>query len=568
MAGAMTSFWRLLLAVQVAAALQQSPGSASSLSPGSAGSVVGDLKQLKEVLSVPKASDQAGSNLTIQAPPLENKLTGLLNHLKDANLTSAPANKTEDVVAKAEEIITKAEQRKEKVVVEAPMERANEAPKPVEKEAVKVEASPSKAPQNPGFACECAPGAECPEVCTVGIRKPTDGPPKNGSVALPPTSNTSASKTMVKMSVVHPADPGAVATAKPPLKALDFPPLFSNWTTFANRVSGFANVRVASFVHGDVEVRGVAASKEFKKGESVLTVPADMTLSKENPVLRRFFGNINLQDPDSTYRLVSFLAVEKQLGSQSPWARFFEHLPSADDFQKNHPLWGEKALLEKFVPIPLLHEIHDYQKMFKEDWRVWKRFVKAVNQKPALFVDEKGLPNHVHLLRQAVPNVTKDDLFWAFTVVLSRGFESAHGTALAPVADDFNTDLATRQNAQWHAKPGGSIEVVTTHDVKQGDEILINYASKPIDNAKFAAVWGFDIANNNVGVSRLGYEDCQALEDKLVWKAKKTALRTGRPAPTQKLGACVAPAAEKQPGTYCTLLAVAKEHCPYVKDFA
>lgn len=563
----MKLFWIFVFVAPVVSALQQSPGSAAS--------VVGELKQLKDVLSA-----KAGMNATAKAPVLENEFTALRDHFKDANVTTGPETKKQDVVAKAEEIIAKAaEQKNQSVVAATPNSKAMEEPKPVEKEAVKVDAKPVEAPkppatQNPGFACECAPGAACPEVCTMGIKEPTAAPPanppKHESVPSVPASNTSVAKTAVKMAVVHPATPPALhgAITKSTVNDLDLPTLAANWTAFANQVMGFSSVHGASFLHGDAEVRGVAASKDFKKGDVVLTVPAEMTLSKDNHALRRFFGNINVKDPDSTWRLVSFLAVEKQLGSQSPWARFFEHLPTTDDFNKNHPLWGEKALLEKFVPIPLLHEIHNYQKMFKEDYRIWKRFVKAVNEKPSLFVNEKGLSNHVHLLRQAVPSVTKNDLFWAFTVVLTRGFETAHGTSLAPVADDFNTDLATHQNAQWHAKPGGSVEIVTTHDVKSGDEILINYASKPIDNAKFAAVWGFDLVNNNVGVSRLGYEDCQALEDRLVWKAKKTALRTGRPTPTQKLGSCEAPAFEKQPGIYCTLLALAKEHCPYVKDFA
>merc|ERR1719159_823271 len=95
------------------------------------------------------------------------------------------------------------------------------------------------------------------------------------------------------------------------------------------------------------------------------------------------------------------------------------------------------------------------------------------------FFDEKGLPAHVHLLRQAVPSVTKDDLFWAFTVVLTRGFDTAHGTALAPLADDFNTDLATNQNAQWHAKPGGSVEISTTREVKKGAEFWSTMQANP-----------------------------------------------------------------------------------------
>jgi hypothetical protein len=546
----------LVLVAPIITALQQSPGSA--------GNVVGELKQLKDVLS---ASN--GTNISGKAPVLENKFMALRDHFKDANGTAGAEAKKQDVVAKAEEVIAKAaEQKKEPA--------AAEAPKHAEKEVVKVDVKPVEAPkppatQNPGFACECAPGAECPEVCTVGIKEPKNEsvvPPKKKPVANATAVNKSAPTNAVNIStpVVH----GAIqrAVRKSIVKDSGMPIFASNWTMFANQVTGFTNVHGASFFHGDVEVRGVAASKDFKKGDTILTVPADLTLSKENEALRRFFGNINVKDPDSTWRLVGFLAVEKQLGSQSPWARFFEHLPTADDFKKNHPLWGEAALLEKFIPMPLLHEVHTYQKMFKEDYRVWKRFVKAVNQKPDLFFAEKGLPNHVRLLRQAVPNVTKDELFWAFTVVLTRGFETAHGTALAPVADDFNTDLATQQNAQWHAKPGGSIEINATHDVKQGDEILINYANKPTDNAKFAAVWGFDLPNNNVGVSKLAFEDCQALEDRLVWKAKKTALRTGQPTKTQKLGSCVAPAFEKQPGIYCTLLSLAKEHCPYVKDFA
>jgi len=532
MAGAiMTSSRILLLLVPVAAVLRQSPAQ-----PVPAADVVGQFKQLKEALQAPKNTSQTATAPTGQAvPELKNRLTALFDHLK--NTTEASTKKEE--VAKPEE----------KAAV------AVVAPKPAEKAAVKVDVKPVATPQvapKAGFACECAPGAACPEVCTMGVKG------NNSSAPAPPVSASSVSNATA---AVAPVATGFSA------KGMDEPAPAANWTSFADQVAGFAHVHPGSFVHAGVQVRGIAASKDLMKGEQVLEVPLGMTLSAESPELKRFFGSVNVKDPDKTWRLVSFLAAEKRLGDKSPWAMYFQHLPSTDDFKNGHPLWGEKALLEKFVPIPLLHEVYTYQKMFKEDMYVWKRFAKAVNAKPAMFVDEKGITQHTRLLRQVVPSITKDDLFWAFTVVLTRGFESPHGTTLAPLADDFNTDLATSLNARWHAKPDGSLEIVATHPVKSGEELLINYASKPTDNEKFTSVWGFTLANNNVAVSRLAFEDCQALEDRLVWKAKKTALRTGYVAATQKLGACVAPASEKQPGIYCNLLALAKEHCPYVKDF-
>lgn len=558
MAGA-TFPWSILLFSTVGIAIFQSPSSSANLS------VVGELKDLRVELST-KSGKAANltSNASGLAPVLESQFAALRDHLKDATSVLLKPE-AQNVVAKADAIIAKAENQT--VVAAAPQavdfshvaeagkavvtagKAVEAAIKPVEVAIKPVEAAPKAS----NIVCECAPGAVCPAVCTVGV---------NISQLNKVATNTSASKTNDTIQVATTAAVSAAA----PVQDDKMPPVEANWSNFANQVSGFANVQTASFVHDGISVRGVAASKDLKKGDTVLEVQADLTLSKENSALRRFFGNVKMEDPDSTWRLVSFVALEKKLGAQSPWAMFFQHLPSADFFKQNHPLWGEKALLEKFAPLPMLHEVHKYQKMFKEDWRIWKRFVKAVDQKPELFVAEKGLPPHVRLLRQAVDNVTKDDLFWAFTVVLTRGFSTAHGTALAPVADDFNTDLAVQQNAQWHAEPGGALKIFTTHDVKKGQEILLNYAGKPIDNEKFAAVWGFVFMKNNVGVSKLAFEDCQALDDRLVWKAKKTMLRTGYANPTQKFGNCVAPASEKQPGIYCTLMELVKEHCPYIKD--
>jgi hypothetical protein len=108
----------LVLVAPIITALQQSPGSA--------GNVVGELKQLKDVLS---ASN--GTNISGKAPVLENKFMALRDHFKDANGTAGAEAKKQDVVAKAEEVIAKAaEQKKEPA--------AAEAPKHAEKEVVKA----------------------------------------------------------------------------------------------------------------------------------------------------------------------------------------------------------------------------------------------------------------------------------------------------------------------------------------------------------------------------------------------------------------------------------------------
>lgn len=337
-----------------------------------------------------------------------------------------------------------------------------------------------------------------------------------------------------------------------------YPPLpgmTSSWPNFVALVRGTKNVQPQDFTHGGHQIHGLAAAIGIPRGELVLEVPPELVLSPALPSLQRFFKGLSVHEPDSTWRLVTFLAVERQLGTGSPWYHYIQHLPTLQEMKLTQPLWARQQLLSMFGPLPITHLVSKYQRMLKDDWHAWLRFMKHAKRAwPA----DADVPSHVHALREVAAKVTLPDVEWAFTVVLTRGFGTSHGTALAPVADDLNTDIPDNQNARWHMSPEGSLEVVATKPVVEGEEILAEYSRAPKDNEAFASTWGFALDGNERAAS-LSFEDC----------ARLTAAVTRRPlraAATLKDGECGAPDKERQPRIFCVLLTLAREHCPYVGE--
>lgn len=324
------------------------------------------------------------------------------------------------------------------------------------------------------------------------------------------------------------------------------------WDSFKVRVPGSAHLRNGEFLHGGILIRGLSAVSSMKTATEVLRVPAELVLSKDNPAVQKFYSDLDWEEGgDPTWKLVAFLAASKRLGDQSRWAPYLAHLPKLHDFESFHPVWASEDLLHLFAPLPLLHDVREYRRRARTEWRQYEDFSQALEQRLA---DGLKSDEQTEALRKAALDVNEEDIRWAFTVVLTRGFGTPQGSALAPVADDLNTDSPFKLNVQWHGQQDGSLQLVTTASVSKGDELLTSYSAGLRNNDEFAASFGFALANNADEVATLAPRVCASMAT-----AVKSRYGSKTPSHSKK---CVPPQAERQPAVFCTLLALAKEHCP------
>eukprot|EP00746_Dinoflagellata_sp_MGD_P086210 gnl/MRDRNA2_/MRDRNA2_34103_c0_seq1.p1 gnl/MRDRNA2_/MRDRNA2_34103_c0~~gnl/MRDRNA2_/MRDRNA2_34103_c0_seq1.p1 ORF type:complete len:635 (-),score=137.41 gnl/MRDRNA2_/MRDRNA2_34103_c0_seq1:114-2018(-) len=327
------------------------------------------------------------------------------------------------------------------------------------------------------------------------------------------------------------------------------------WESFRTRVKGSAHLQNGEFLHGGFKIRGLSAVSAMKAGTEVLRVPAALVMSKANPALQNFFTGLSFKESsDPTWKLVSFVAAERRLGDRSQWGPYLAHLPKLSDFKAFHPLWASEDLLQLFAPLPVLHDVREYRRRARTQWREWQSFSLVLKQKLA---DGAKTDQQTEALRKAALRMTEEDIQWAFTVVLTRGFGTPQGSALAPVADDLNTDSPFKLNVQWHGQEDGSVMLATTASVSKGDELLTSYSAGPRNNDDFASSFGFALANNADTVGKLAPRACNSM-------AKDVKSRYGSKG-LEHSDRCMAPKTERQPAVFCTLLALAKEHCPWAK---
>lgn len=101
-------------------------------------------------------------------------------------------------------------------------------------------------------------------------------------------------------------------------------------------------------------------------------------------------------------------------------------------------------------------------------------------------------------------NPTVEEFKWAIGVVLSRALSSAlleMPLTLVPVLDLVNHSFLAQNADHKYNKVTGEFSLVTTKDIKAGEEVLINYG-KGRDTASFMSLYGFyDKDNRNDDVA-------------------------------------------------------------------
>jgi hypothetical protein len=282
-------------------------------------------------------------------------------------------------------------------------------------------------------------------------------------------------------------------------------------------------------------VRGVAATKDYKKGDVVVEVPGNMLLWSSGTgtlahlkklgvpaqLLETHCGG--LENTDCwRLRLASALLAMRD-AEDSHWGPYVKQLPKWHDFWMYHPVAAEEFLLKTFKALPITTSIRQTQKVAADRYELYKK-----------------------LGGEASPENFK----WANLVVhaYSWGMPEGNGSLLVPIGDSFNTAPKGEQNVRESVSNpdrGGSFTFKATKDIAKGSEILDMY--QDTDDDDFLKSWGFPVKGKKQ--KQLSAEACNEL---------KTNIGDAVHAPT---GSCKAPAGQPQSVAFCSMAQLALEHC-------
>lgn len=267
---------------------------------------------------------------------------------------------------------------------------------------------------------------------------------------------------------------GVTTTSKDPKEAN-----LIDWMR-ANGAKGTDGMRMQMFLKGDQQVRGLAATKAFKKDEIVLSIPEKILFHT---------GDEKATKVDD---LRLMLVAEKRKGSASFWAPFIQSLPSPEDYEKYYPTFMDEVQLQHYIGLPPVRKIVDRQNRLKS-------LLKLSRQ----LVSERGLSE--------LSDLSLDELRWADAVSISRRFHSTdyesstgkeqHGMAvIVPFADLALHADSDQKALSWKSHmENGAWLYRATRDIKPGDELSISYGRK--NNEQFLLSYGFVLPGNPTKLS-------------------------------------------------------------------
>jgi len=298
-------------------------------------------------------------------------------------------------------------------------------------------------------------------------------------------------------------------------------------------------VRIQSFNHGGVQVRGLAVVKDLPENTTVISVPPSGQLGRTTEIVSEFFGPwAPGNDRISGWRLLCALAVERALGERSVWYPYIKHLPSLSDFQRDQLLFAPPKLLQHFSVLPATQKISELRSWLEADIAAWGHWMSITSPDWRNGTDEAA---HVRDMRLMASQVRQEDLEWAFGVLTTRAFKKPNvGPVLVPLVDDINTDDISRRNAEW-VESQDKLEVRTTRLVLAGEELIMRYTTEEV-NGQYAAEWGFLLPG--IPTEPLSASNCSTMF----------------PSGTSS-SACTPPASETHPQSWCLLENLARKSC-------
>ncbi|KAI8636244.1 hypothetical protein BD408DRAFT_397737 [Parasitella parasitica] len=197
--------------------------------------------------------------------------------------------------------------------------------------------------------------------------------------------------------------------------------------------------------------------------------------------LRILYKLDSLKEISHTYEkqvLCLFLIYCKFFGETTEWKPYVEILPSIEFFQQNHPLFNLHYLQGTSLEQSIRAKLNNL-----------RQELEIVNQANSNWLSKIDIDMYTWA----------DCVFWSRVVGIGGAADDGAPVATSNMALVPYFDLANHSvdspNMRWQPTLEGDIDLVTSPDmVKEGDELLLSYGSKP--NQELLFLHGFCAENN------------------------------------------------------------------------
>ncbi|GAN01476.1 SET domain-containing protein [Mucor ambiguus] len=218
-------------------------------------------------------------------------------------------------------------------------------------------------------------------------------------------------------------------------------------------------------------------------------IPSKALLSSQKAIqvepfaaaLRALYVADNLDQVPHTHEkqvLCLFLIYCQFFDNATDWRPYMDILPSIDFFKQNHLLFNLHCLQGTSLENSTRAKLNKLRRELEE-----------INQTKSSWLSKVD----IDMYKWA------DCVFWSRVVGIGGAFEetdAAHTSNMVMIPYfDFANHSVDRPNMRWQPTSDGGIDLVTYPDmVKEGDELLLSYGSKP--NQELLFLHGFCVENN------------------------------------------------------------------------
>ena len=224
-----------------------------------------------------------------------------------------------------------------------------------------------------------------------------------------------------------------------------------------SRGCDFDAVAIATFDVG-FDLRGVVAMKDIKKGQKILSLPAEAAV------------DLGSDSRDPTGPALALLRVIRESSGGSELQKYLDLLPAPDSGDcATAPDFWEDAWLDKLGWAGIAEETRARR------GRVLSRFEEQAE----------------------ADGFSLEEVKWATWIVSSRVLTvQAEAPAparklLIPFIDMCNHDRSSPHLLSGRASPGGRLNIIAGRDVSAGEQIVIKYGVDETGNDRFCQDYGF-----------------------------------------------------------------------------
>eukprot|EP00614_Pseudopedinella_elastica_P029817 CAMPEP_0172620030 /NCGR_PEP_ID=MMETSP1068-20121228/99387_1 /TAXON_ID=35684 /ORGANISM="Pseudopedinella elastica, Strain CCMP716" /LENGTH=479 /DNA_ID=CAMNT_0013427103 /DNA_START=41 /DNA_END=1481 /DNA_ORIENTATION=+ len=235
--------------------------------------------------------------------------------------------------------------------------------------------------------------------------------------------------------------------------------------------------------------RGIFATRSFKKGETIFSIPHDSCILDEgladaSPVsaVWKMRQALETQVPVPSTHKVALYLIFNMVAGDGDWAEAGAMLPTRTDFEtEGGPmlLWSSAEVAEVHCPA-LISKVENDHETLRE---VYDQVVGPV------WTEESGRAGS-SLHGVAPPSFADFEL--AVGVVTSRAYvgdeSKGQGHLLIPLVDQCNHDNPSLVNTVKTMAPWGDFMVLAAFKIQKGDEILVTHG--PLPNRQLLTQFG------------------------------------------------------------------------------